>query len=61
MKSGTVYYRDIPAGTLVKDADGYLFRYDPLYFADSAMRVVGLTSTSRDMIPASCPTIALKD
>ena len=30
MKSGTVYYRDIPAGTLVKDADGYLFRYDPL-------------------------------
>ena len=43
MKSGTVYYRDIPAGTLVKDADGYLFRYDPLYFADSAMPEISAT------------------
>ena len=25
MKSGTVYYRDIPAGVLVKDDDGYLY------------------------------------
>ena len=27
MKSGTVYSRDIPAGVLVKDDDGYLFRF----------------------------------
>ena len=31
MKSGTVYYRDIPAGTLTRDAQGYAFRYDPSY------------------------------
>lgn len=31
MKSGTVYYRDIPAGTLVRDAQGCTFRYDPSY------------------------------
>lgn len=30
MKSGTVYYRDIPAGVLIKDDDGYLFRYDDI-------------------------------
>ena len=33
MTSGTVYYRDIKAGILAKDDDGYLFRYDALYFA----------------------------
>ena len=43
MKSGTVYYRDIPAGTLVKNEDGYLFRYDPLYFADSSMPDISAT------------------
>ena len=43
MKSGTVYYRDIPAGTLVKDDNGYLFRYDPLYFADSSMPDISAT------------------
>jgi serine/threonine-protein kinase HipA len=43
MKSGTVYYRDIPAGVLVKDDDGYLFRYNPLYFADSTMPDISAT------------------
>jgi len=43
MKSGTVYYRDIPAGVLVKDDDGYLFRYDPLYFADSKLPDISAT------------------
>lgn len=43
MKKGTVYYRDIPAGELVRDADGYLFRYDPLYFADSSMPAISAT------------------
>ncbi len=31
MKSGKVYYRDIFAGTLTKDVDGYTFRYDEGY------------------------------
>ncbi len=43
MKSGTVYYRDIPAGVLIKNEEGYLFRYDPLYFADAAMPDISAT------------------
>ncbi len=43
MKSGTVYYRDIKAGTIVKDGDGYVFRYDPLYLADSSMPDISAT------------------
>ena len=43
MKSGTVYYRDTPAGVLVKDGDGYLFRYDPIYFVDPSMSDVSAT------------------
>ena len=37
MNQGTVYYRDIKAGTLTRDADGYTFRYDPIYLADSRL------------------------
>ena len=43
MKRGIVYYRDIPAGELVKDDDGYLFRYDPTYFVDPSMPEVSAT------------------
>lgn len=43
MKRGIVYYRDIPAGELVKDDDGYLFRYDPTYFVDHSMPEVSAT------------------
>ena len=43
MKRGIVYYRDIPAGELVKDDDGYLFRYDPTYFVDTSMPEVSAT------------------
>lgn len=43
MKRGTVYYRDIPAGELVKDDGGYLFRYDPTYFVDPSMPEVSAT------------------
>ncbi len=32
---GTVYYRDIPAGTLERSAAGYVFRYDDAYRACS--------------------------
>ena len=43
MKRGIVYYRDLPAGELVKDDDGYLFRYDPTYFVDPSMPEVSAT------------------
>ena len=43
MKSGTVYYRDIPAGVLSRDADGYLFRYDPMYYVDPSMPDISAT------------------
>jgi serine/threonine-protein kinase HipA len=43
MKRGTVYYRGIPAGELVKDDEGYLFRYNPTYFVDSSMPAVSST------------------
>ena len=43
MKRGIVYYRNIPAGELVKDDDGYLFRYDPTYFVDPSMPEVSAT------------------
>ena len=43
MTSGTVYYRDVKVGILAKDDDGYLFRYDALYFADAAMPDISAT------------------
>lgn len=43
MKKGTVYYRDIKAGEIVQDEDGFVFRYDPLYFADSSMPDISAT------------------
>lgn len=43
MKRGIVYYRDIKAGEIVQNEDGFLFRYDPLDFADSAMPDISAT------------------
>ena len=43
MRRGTVYYRDIPAGELVKDDEGYLFRYDPTYYVDASMPDISAT------------------
>ena len=43
MKRGTVYYRNIPAGELVKDDEGYLFRYDPTYYVDASMPDISAT------------------
>ncbi len=43
MRQGTVYYRDIPAGVLVKDDGGYTFRYDHSYFVDPSMPAVSAT------------------
>ena len=43
MRTATVYYRDIPAGTLAKGADGYVFRYGDAYFRDPSMPAVSAT------------------
>ena len=43
MTRGTVYCRDIPAGVLAKDGDGYTFSYDTLYFADSSKPAISAT------------------
>ena len=33
MRKANVYYRDIKAGQLIEDSDGYVFRYDAAYLA----------------------------
>lgn len=43
MKTGIVFYRDIPAGTLTKDAGGYTFRYNADYLADSRLPDISMT------------------
>ena len=43
MKSGTVYYRDIPAGVLAKDDNGYHFQYNPAYYVDASMPDISAT------------------
>ena len=43
MKRGTVYYRDIPAGTLEKDASGYVFHYDAAYLRDATLPDISAT------------------
>ena len=43
MNQGTVYYRDVKAGTLAHGADGYTFRYDPIYLADSRLPDISAT------------------
>ena len=43
MKRGIVYCCGEKAGELVRDDEGYLFRYDPLYFADSTKPGVAAT------------------
>ena len=48
MNQGTVYYRDIVAGTLMRDTEGYTFRYDPAYLADSRLPDISAT------LPKNC-------
>ena len=43
MTKGTVYFRDIVAGVLEKDATGYRFQYDPLYLADQSLPAISAT------------------
>lgn len=43
MNRGTVYYRDIPAGTLERSAAGYVFRYDDAYRANLSLPDISAT------------------
>lgn len=43
MNRGTVYYRDIPAGTLERSAAGYVFRYDDAYRANPSLPDISAT------------------
>lgn len=43
VRSANVYYRDVKAGTLTRDADGYVFRYDRDYLVDSTCPDISAT------------------
>ena len=47
VNQGTVYYRDIPAGVLTRDASGFTFRYDAAYLADSRLPDISATLPKR--------------
>ena len=47
MNKGTVYYRDVPAGTLVRDAEGFIFRYDASYLDNSSLPDISVTLPKR--------------
>lgn len=63
--SGKVFYRDILAGVLEEDAEGYVFRYDPIYRADSSLPDISATLPktqaeyrSRHLFPFFCGLLA---
>lgn len=43
MRTGKVYYLDTQAGTLVKDAEGYVFRYDEAYLSNPSLPDISAT------------------
>ena len=43
MKQGNVYFKQLHAGLIREDEDGYMFRYDPDYLLRSDARPVSLT------------------
>ena len=43
MKQGNVYFKQLHAGIIREDEDGYMFRYDPDYLLRSDARPVSLT------------------
>ena len=55
MNKGTVYYRDVPAGTLVRDTEGFTFRYDASYLNNSSLPDISATLPKRKKnIAARC-------
>ena len=47
MNKGTVYYRDVPAGTLERAAEGFTFRYDTSYLDNSSLPDISATLPKR--------------
>jgi len=47
MGRGIVYYRDVPAGLIEQDADGYIFTYSDSYLADANLPAISLTLPKR--------------
>ena len=47
MKKGIVYYRDQVAGSLERDASGFVFSYDPAYLANSSLPDISATLPKR--------------
>lgn len=47
MKKGIVYYRDQVAGSLERDASGFVFTYDPSYLANSSLPDISATLPKR--------------
>ena len=43
MRKANVYCREIPAGILSQDADGYVFEYLPDYLENPALPAISLT------------------
>ena len=43
MRRAEVYYRDVKAGRLVEDENGYLFCYDATYLASENAEPISLT------------------
>ena len=48
MKQGNVYFKQLHAGIIREDEDGYMFRYDPDYLLRSDARPVSLTLPLRN-------------
>lgn len=47
MKTGQVFFRDIPAGVLIKDETGYRFRYHEAYLKDASLPDISATLPKR--------------
>ena len=47
MNRGIVYYRDVPAGTLERDAEGFTFRYNASCLDNSSFPDISVTLPKR--------------
>ena len=50
MRKGNVYYKNILAGTIVEDGEGFTFQYDDAYLKASAAKPVSLTLPLQEQV-----------
>lgn len=48
MRKADVYYRDMKAGQLIEDANGYIFRYDATFLASDEAVPISLSFPLKD-------------